>query len=114
MKVSVIIGRLETALKERTEVSIRISPIRFTDGGALMFAAAARNHQNVRDGIRLIIPFVRKRLRVFVVWYERLARTNNIGEMRPWASMVVRAPAHPNLERDRTAAKNRPICATDE
>lgn len=52
---------------DRTEVSIRISPIRFIDGGALMFAAVAINHQNVSEGSRVIIPLVRNRFRVFVV-----------------------------------------------
>lgn len=68
MNVRIINGIEVNVLIDRTEVNIRISPIRFTDGGALMFAAAARNHQNVRDGARVIIPLVRNRFRVLVVW----------------------------------------------
>lgn len=79
-----------------------------------MFAAAARNHQNVIEGRILIIPLVRKRLRVLVVWYERLARTNSIGEMSPWANIAVSAPAQPNVVIEITAARNSPMCATEE
>lgn len=96
-------------LEDKTEASIRISPSRLIVGGALMLAAAARNHQSVMDGKRLIMPFVRKRFRVLVVWYDRLARTNSIGEIRPWASIVISAPAQPNWVIEMIAARNSPM-----
>lgn len=114
MNVRVISGIAVVVLIDRTEVNIRISPMRFTDGGALMFAAAARNHQKVRDGISVIMPLVKNRFRVLVVWYERFAKVNSMGEIRPWASMVIRAPDHPKLVNEVTAARNSPMWATDE
>lgn len=39
---------------------------------------------------------------------------NNIGEIKPWASIVMRAPDHPKLVSEMTAAKNNPMWATDE
>ena len=68
IKVKIIIGMAVKGLIERTEVSISNSLIRFTEGGALIFAAAARNHHRVNVGRRAIMPFVRNKLRVLVVW----------------------------------------------
>lgn len=44
----------------------RISLKRLIDGGAAIFAAVAINHQRVRVGNTIIIPLVRKILRVCV------------------------------------------------
>lgn len=67
-KVKIMIGIAEKFVKDNTDVSIRISPIKLIVGGALMLAALARNHQNVIEGNRAIIPLVKNSLRVFVVW----------------------------------------------
>lgn len=112
--VSIIKGYIINVLDVRTDASIKSSPKRLIEGGALIFAAAARNHQRVIDGRSLIIPLVKKRLRVLVVWYERFANTKSMGEISPWASIVVRAPAQPRVVIEVIAARKRPMWATDE
>ena len=54
-------------VNDKTDVSIRISPRRLIEGGALILAADVRNHQNVIGGRKDIIPFVKNRLRLLTV-----------------------------------------------
>lgn len=42
------------------------------------------------------------------------ARENIEGEERPWASIIARAPLHPQSEREAVPAITRAIWATDE
>lgn len=67
MSVSNIIMAAKEVFVDRVAVSIKISLRRLVDGGALMFAAAVKNHQKVMAGKWVSSPFVRKRLRVPIV-----------------------------------------------
>lgn len=46
---------------------MRISLIKFRNGGAAMLVAEAINHHIVMDGMRVRKPLVKNKLRVFVV-----------------------------------------------
>lgn len=90
-----------------------ISPNRLIDGGAAMLAADIINHQKEREGKSIIIPLDRYILRVFVASYLMLARANIAGEQRPWASIIIMAPFHPQTVLDSRPAVRRPMCPTE-
>ena len=61
---------------ETIEVRRIISPRRFNEGGAAMFAAAIKNHQRAMDGIINNSPFLKYSLRLLEVSYVILASAN--------------------------------------
>lgn len=105
-----------TVKKEYAKILVRsiISPRRLIDGGAAILAAENINHQNVIAGNNIIIPLVINMLRVFVVSYVMLARANIHEEHRPWASIIVRAPCHPQVVFDIMPPVARPMWLTEE
>lgn len=58
-------------------------------------AAEDINHQKVNLGVKVRRPLQRNRLRVLVDSYVAPARENKAGEERPWAKIIIKAPAHP-------------------
>lgn len=54
----------------------RISARRLIEGGAAILAAHIRNHNIDMEGNRILIPLLRRRLRVFEVSYVILAAAN--------------------------------------
>ena len=79
----------------REEEIRRISLIKFIEGGAAMLAALEINHQKDIVGNRVRSPFDKKSLRVLVVSWAIPAKEKRAGDERPWAKIIVRAPAHP-------------------
>ncbi len=92
----------------------RISLRRLTEGGAAIFALQLINHHNVIEGKILIIPFVRKILRVWVNSYVELASRNRAEDDKPCAIIIARAPCHPHSVEVKIPARRIPICPIDE
>ena len=86
-----------------------ISDSKLIDGGAAMFAAEKRNHHIVIVGKIICIPFVRNNLRVLVDSYVMFASAKSPDEHRPWATLMPRAPCHPQVELDRRPASKSPM-----
>ena len=84
------------------------------EGGPAMFATVAINHQVHILGRIVRNPLVRNRLRVLVDSLVIPARENRAGEDSPWASIIAKAPFHPQEESEVTPAIARPMWATDE
>ena len=99
---------------ERMDVRRRISARRLIDGGPAMFVTVAMNHHRHIEGRRVRKPLVTNILRVLVVSALTPARENRAGEESPWASIIARAPFHPQEDIDVIPAIANPMCATDE
>lgn len=87
---------------------------RLEDGGAAIFIAQFMNHHMVSVGNAVIIPLVRKILRVWVDSYVIFARANSLDEHSPCASIIVSAAFHPQEEFDRSPAMSRLMWPIDE
>ena len=92
----------------------RISARRLIDGGPAIFATVAINHHIDMFGRTVRNPFVRNRLRVLVVSWLMPARENRAGEDSPCASIMAKAPFHPQGDMEVIPAIARPMWATDE
>jgi hypothetical protein len=92
----------------------RISPNRLIEGGADILAAHLKNHHKLIAGKSDKRPLVKYKLRVWVASYEELAMEKRADDDKPCASIITRAPSHPHLDEDRTAAVKRPMCPMDE
>lgn len=97
-----------------TEEIKKISLIRLIVGGADIFAAVNKNHHKVIIGATAIIPFVKNILRVCVISYLMFAIINNADELKPWAIIIIRAPAKPHALFDIMPASISPMWPTDE
>lgn len=92
----------------------RISLSRLIDGGAAILVLQLINHHRVMEGKMLIIPLVKKILRVWVNSYVVLARRNSAEEDNPCAIIMARAPCHPQSVEVRIPARRIPIWPIDE
>ena len=72
---------------------------RFIDGGVAIFVVLNKNHYIVIAGIIAGKPLVRDRLRGEEASYLTLARAKRVGEHRPWVSIIVKVPCHPQVVR---------------
>lgn len=99
---------------DRIDVINIISLKRLIDGGAAMFAHTNRNHHIEITGVAVNIPLVKFILRVFVISYEMLARTNRAEEHKPWAIIIIKPPHSPHFVLVDIPASIIPICPTDE
>lgn len=96
------------------DVKRRSSPKRLRVGGAAILAVAATNHHKQVAGSKARKPFLRKSLRVLVDSWRIPAKENSAGEDRPWASIIVNAPDHPQGVIEVTPATTNPMWATEE
>lgn len=62
----------------------------------------------------LIMPLVKKMLRVWVNSYVELARRNSAEEDSPCAIIMARAPCQPHSVEVRIPARRIPMCPIDE
>lgn len=92
---------------------IMISPCRLIEGGIAMLAPIIRNHSNESWGARVMVPLVRRILRVWVFWYEVLARAKSADDANPWAIIMVSAACQPQRVLVIIAANRGPIWVTD-
>lgn len=90
-----------------------ISLSRLIEGGAAILQQIMKNHHIDIIGIRLRIPFVRIKLRVWVDSYVILARQNSAEELNAWAIIIVIPPNIPIDEFDNIPTHIRPICPID-
>lgn len=99
---------------EIIEVSKIISPSRFNEGGAAIFAADIKNHQRAIDGVSNSKPFLRYNLRLLEVSYVILARANRALLDKPWAIIITIAPSSPHFDKEYRPPIKMAMCPTEE
>lgn len=96
------------------EVIIRISAIKFGNGGRAILAKVIISHQNDIRGNKACRPRFMKIERVWVRSYVILARQNKPDETNPCAIIIARAPDHAHGVIVKIPATTRPMWLTDE
>lgn len=91
-------------------ISLRV----LIDGGAEMFKAININHQNVKLGIKVKIPFSKIIFRVWYLKYKSFTSKNKADDDNPWATIIIIAPINLIELIVNRLVKTNPIWATDE
>lgn len=84
------------------------------DGGAEMFKAININHQNVRLGINVNIPFNKIMFRVWYLKYKSFTNKNKADEDKPCATIIIIAPISLIELIVSSLVNTKPMWATDE
>ena len=90
-----------------------ISAPRFIEGGAPMFAQTPKNRRIANAGDKDISPFLKARLRVFVLSYMELAVAKSVEEAKPWATIIKKAPVKAQWENIRALARSKAMWLTE-